>query len=84
MRLLLIAIATFTLGAGSTSAETVIGGTSRSSAATSLTNVDVLPPLRLLPIAVARRQPPSRPQAWQGAHDIAVTNCMQMWDSGTI
>jgi len=83
MRLLLIAIVTLSLGASATSAQTGIGGTGPSVAAASLTNMNVLPPLRLLPTAPPRRQSPSRPQAGQGAHDIAVTNCMQMWDSGT-
>jgi hypothetical protein len=57
MRLLLIAVATFSLGAGATLAQTGIGGSSPSGAASGLpqgspaplTTADVLPPLRLLP-----------------------------------
>src|SRR5438876_6915713 len=29
------------------------------------------------------RQPPSRPQSQQDAHDIAINDCKQMWDSAT-
>src|SRR5256885_560243 len=30
---------------------------------------------------IAFRQPPSRPQSQQDAHDIAINDCKQMWDS---
>ena len=113
MRLFLIAIVTFSLGAGATLAQTGIGGSSPSGAApgpppgspASLTNADVLQPLRLLPGVASRttspipsattagatpptgispqRQSSSRPQSRQNTYDIAVADCMQMWDSGT-
>jgi hypothetical protein len=96
MRLLLIAIVTLSLGIGAPSAQTGIVGSPPSAALpgspppspATLKNPDFLPPLRLLPIATPtgispQRQSSSGPRAGQGAHDIAVADCMQMWDSGT-
>jgi hypothetical protein len=85
MRLVLIAIMFFSLGAEAASAQTIPGTPPASPA--SFTNVDVLPPLLLLPrttpaVGVSPHRQ-SLPQSQQKEHDSAVADCMRMWDSGT-
>jgi len=85
MRLLLLAVIFFCLGADAASAQTILSPPAVSPA--SVTNADVLPPLRLL----ARTSPAvgilphrqSLPQSQSNVHDSAVADCVRMWDSGT-
>lgn len=79
MRLLLITILTLSVGAGATFAQTGIGESSQSGAApgsphvnpTSLTNANVLLPLRLLPGAVSSTTSPIPSATTPGATGIS-------------
>ena len=77
MRLLVISVVFFGLGAAAASAQTIPG--SPPPIAASLTT------LRLLPSAppLSGRQSPGPPQSREKQHDSDVADCMQMWDSGT-
>jgi len=85
MRLLLHAFMFFVFGADAASAQTIPGPPAANPA--SVTNADVLAPLRLLARTTAAVGiPPHRqslPQSQSNVHDSAVTDCMGMWDSGT-
>src|SRR3990172_10370562 len=90
MRLLLFAIVISSLGAGATFAQTGIGGSSPigvapgspEGSAASLKNAEVL-----LPSGPSATTPGASPPTGISRHkqspSAAVTDCMQMWDSGT-
>ncbi len=79
MRLLVISVAFFGLGAAAASAQTIPSPASPASLTT----------LRLLPSAPppagmsSHRQSPGPPQSREKQHESDVADCMQMWDSGT-
>jgi hypothetical protein len=79
MRLLVISIVFFGLGAAAASAQTILPPASPASLTT----------LRLLPSAPppagmsSHRQSPGSPQSREKQHESDVADCMQMWDSGT-
>ena len=88
MRLLLIAIMTFILGAGATFAQTPPSGagspqgnpaSGRRADVTTSPSAATFDATGTLP----QRLTPNRAQSRQNVHDNAVADCMQMWDSGT-
>ena len=88
MRLLLIAIMTFSLGAGATFAQTPPSGagspqgnpaSGRRADVTTSPSAATFDATGTLP----QRLTPNRAQSRQNVHDNAVADCMQMWDSGT-
>jgi hypothetical protein len=81
MRLLLIAIMTFSLGAGATFAQTPQGdpASGRRADVTPSPSAATFDATGTLP----QRLTPNRAQSRQNVHDNAVADCMQMWDSGT-
>jgi hypothetical protein len=77
MRLLVISIVFFGLGAAAASAQTIPPPASPAS----LTTLRILPRTTSTVVISPHRQ--SLPQSREKEHDSAVADCMQMWDSGT-
>jgi hypothetical protein len=79
MRLLVISIVFFWLGAAAASAQTV-PPPARPASLTILRLLPNAPP----PVGMSsHRQSPGPPQSREKQHDSDVADCMQMWDSGT-
>jgi hypothetical protein len=88
MRLLLIAIMTFSLGAGATFAQTPpsgAGSPSQGNPASGRADVTTSSSAATFDATgtLPQRLTPNRAQSRQNVHDSAVADCMQMWDSGT-
>ena len=77
MRLLVISIVFFGLGAGAASAQTIPPPASPAS----LTTLRILPRTTSTLAISPHRQ--SLPQSREREHDNAVADCMETWDSGT-
>jgi hypothetical protein len=87
MRLLLIAIMTFSLGAGATFAQTPPSGAGSPQGNPASGRADVTTSSSAATFdatgTLPQRLTPNRAQSSQNVHDNAVADCMQMWDSGT-